>query len=651
MSFTQQKFLAAVLFLSASMPVLPVKAVAEETMSSEELLFMEIPAVVTASKKEENIQEASAVVTVITAAEIKDFGAGTFYDVLQRIPSIQPVGTHLYPKNTSVIRGDLVGPYDNHILILINGRPFRDDVSGGLNASFYNMFPVEAIDRIEFVHGPGSVLYGTNAFDGVINVITKKPVKDIEAEVTAGAGSFGADTGKGSFSIKKNDLNLFADVNYMKDDGWDYNAIARSPAPGSVRNGSTKYGNNNTSGFLFLQYKDFTFNSYIANLEQKNFGLVPLWQSVGTNGTSWLATTRRFADIGYVKQLSDNYNVQANVTYNYYEFKSYSQNSLGSNEGAYDFLGEVSFGGTIMEKVNFIAGGVLTKLSSLDLAAAKISKFNQSNYSGYVQLDYKPVEKLKLVTGAQYNKPEDIDGITVPRMGAVYQISDTIGTKTSYAEAFRSPWPVETRTYYPGVLVGNPSLKPEKVKTIDVQLLYNTKKYQSSLTLFKSDYNDLITRIAHPSIAATSSYDNLGKMDIQGIEVESKVSLLPNLYVEGSGTYQNENDNKVLTPNYMLKAGVSYHSEFGLAASIFDNYFGEPKKNTGAVLNPEAKAVHIASININYAIPAIKSLAFNVFVQNVLDQDYYYPEFSKNWVNTLPLESGRSIYGTASYKF
>ncbi|MBN1823864.1 MAG: TonB-dependent receptor [Endomicrobiales bacterium] len=649
-----RKKLSVMLALAVALSVMPVNLFAIDPIEAEgalELLFMEIPSVVTASKKQETIKEAPAVVTVITAEEIKDFGASTFYDVLLRLPSIQPIGSHLYPRNAGVIRGDLVGHYDNHLLILINGRPFREDVAGGLNAAFYNMFPLEAIERIEYVHGPGSVLYGTNAFDGVLNVITKKPAKDVEAEIAAGAGSFGGGIGKGTIGIDKNDLNLLASVNYFKDDGWEYKAIAQNPAPGSTVDGSTKYGNNNMSGSVFLKYKDFTFDCYLANLEQKNFGLVPLWQAVGQNGASWLTTIRRFADIGYAKQISGDYSVQVNVTYNYYEFKSYSHESLASNEGAYDYLGEVTLSGPVMDNANIVLGGVLTKLTYPDLAAAKIAEFDQSNNSAYVQLDYKPAEKLKLAAGAQYNKPEDIDAVTVPRIGVVYQISDAFGTKASYAEAFRSPWPVETKTNYPGVLVGNPSLKPEKVKTTDVQFMYNVAKNQSSLTFFNSKYTDLVTRIAHPTIAATSSYDNLGEMEIQGVEVESKVSLSSSLYVEGSGTYQTEKDDKVLAPDYMVKAGFCYRTDFGLKASIFDNYFGKPKENAGAVVNPEAKAVNLVSVNLIYTVPSMESLSVNVFVQNALDQDYYYPEFSKGWVNTLPLEPGRAVYSTVSYKF
>ena len=190
------KLFSMLFILTAGLSVVPSNVVAAAEGTSEQMLFMEIPSIITASKKQEKIQEAPAVVTVITAEEIKDFGCDTLYDVLQRLTSVQMAGSHMLPDNISVIRGDLETHYDNHVLILINGRPFRDSISGGQNGPLYQIFPVDVIDHIEFVRGPGSVLYGSDAFQGVINIITKKPAEGFSAELTAGGGSFGAGRAK-----------------------------------------------------------------------------------------------------------------------------------------------------------------------------------------------------------------------------------------------------------------------------------------------------------------------------------------------------------------------------------------------------------------------------------------------------------------------
>ena len=76
--------------------------------------------------------------------------------------------------NVPAVRGDLPTHTNNHTLLLINGRPVRESNSGGWNFPVYMAYPIDMIERIEFVRGPGSVLYGTNAYTGVINVITKE---------------------------------------------------------------------------------------------------------------------------------------------------------------------------------------------------------------------------------------------------------------------------------------------------------------------------------------------------------------------------------------------------------------------------------------------------------------------------------------------
>jgi outer membrane cobalamin receptor len=84
-------------------------------------------------------------------------------------------GSPLVPRNVASIRGDLIKQEDNHVLVLINGRPFRDTTFGGINFSICTAFPIQTIERVEVIRGPGSVLYGTNALSGVINIVTKNP--------------------------------------------------------------------------------------------------------------------------------------------------------------------------------------------------------------------------------------------------------------------------------------------------------------------------------------------------------------------------------------------------------------------------------------------------------------------------------------------
>jgi len=131
------------------------------------------------SKQKESIYEAAGVVSVVNNDEIHRYGANNLHDLLSRVTSIYALGSYMYFDNTVSMRGDLFTHINNHTLLLINGRPFRESMFGGLNDTIYQDFPIHAIERIEIIRGPGSVLYGTNAYSGVINIVTKKIKKPL----------------------------------------------------------------------------------------------------------------------------------------------------------------------------------------------------------------------------------------------------------------------------------------------------------------------------------------------------------------------------------------------------------------------------------------------------------------------------------------
>lgn len=623
--------------------------------NNQYLLLIEVPIVDVASKKSEKLNDAPGVITVITSDEIRDFGGLTVFDILQRACNIQPLGSHLFTNNFMSSRGALFNHYDNHILILINGRPYRDGTGAGYNSSFYNIFPVDRIDRIEIIRGPGSVLYGTDAFDGVVNIITKKPENDFNVKLSAGGGSFGARTFDSTAGYSNENFSAIANVNYFNDKGWDYKAWTAHPSEG-IRYGEMKYDHDNISESFFLKYKNFTLSVYSSKVDGGNLGIIPFWVvSGGGNGQSELKTEWTYIDAGYSQKFGEFHELKANLTFNKSYFSLHSYGIQTSAEAGQSLLGEIFLNGTLAEKVDYLIGGTIENSKRDDLSESehqKITDYDLKNWSAYFQIDYKPFDSLKLFAGMQHNKPDDSYSVTVPRIGGIYQINKEAGLKLLYSEAFRAPGPMETNVYYPGVIIGNPDLGPEKVKTIDFQLFYNSDITQSALTFYKSKYSNLVTRVPHQTIIPLSStYINGVTRLTQGLEIESKIKLSDKLYFTASGAYQTEKDDTLLTPDYMIKMGLSYNIAHGLQMGIFDTHYGEAGNNTGSVLNPPADAVDLLDISLTYLPYVVPNLTLSLWVKNALDDDYYFPEFSKNWVNTLPLGSGRAIYAKASYEF
>lgn len=138
-------------------------------MSIEDLLSVEV--VSTASKFPQEVREAPASITVISAADIRRYGHRTLNDVLRSIRGLYTS----YDRNYAYVgvRGlSRPGDYNTRVLLLLDGHR--------LNDAIYDMAPigtdypidVSLIERVEVIRGPASSLYGTSAFVAVINVVT-----------------------------------------------------------------------------------------------------------------------------------------------------------------------------------------------------------------------------------------------------------------------------------------------------------------------------------------------------------------------------------------------------------------------------------------------------------------------------------------------
>ena len=136
-------------------------------LSLEDLLAIEVTSV---AKKPQRVDEAAAAVAVITQEDIRKIGATTVPELLRYVPGVE-VG-EIDGSSTAVSARGFNYRYANKLLVLIDGRALYQSTQSGVLWDQV-MFPVEDIDRIEIIRGPGATLYGANAVNGVINIVTK----------------------------------------------------------------------------------------------------------------------------------------------------------------------------------------------------------------------------------------------------------------------------------------------------------------------------------------------------------------------------------------------------------------------------------------------------------------------------------------------
>ncbi len=249
----------------------------------EELMQVKV---VTASKTINTLSNAPGVMSVVTAEEIARFGANNLFEVLERVTSVYMTGSYMYPQATLAMRGDLITHHDNHILILINSRPTRETMFGGYSSSIYLSFPISMIDRLEIIRGPGSALYGTNAYTGVINIITKE---DGDSSIAVTGGSLQTQALEAKTAFGKGDFKGGGAVKTFKEDGWNFHAVDEAG-----RAGETQYGKENYGAFGFGNYNNLKVNALLAKTQQDNWGNRTLWEAV----PNAIDAERKFLDLG-----------------------------------------------------------------------------------------------------------------------------------------------------------------------------------------------------------------------------------------------------------------------------------------------------------------------------------------------------------------
>lgn len=602
--------------------------------------------VTTASKFSEKVSDAPGVMMVVTQDELRRFGGLTLSEILDRVPGLNISTASFTDRSIIAVRGDQTQINGGHVLFLINGRPVREVLEGGLVGDILESFPVAILDRIEVILGPGSVLYGSDAYSGVINLITKKA--DGDSLMVTGQGARGAgDVSQGQFSLQKGALNLVGAGQFHQSPPWDTPVWA---AIGGLQN--QVIPNRSQGAYMEMDYKGLSIMSSFTD-----------WTTGYIEGEYGVARWRRgFADIGYSWKAAAKWEMSLNLTFSrttlnatqYIPFMSRDSSEAiveWSNRLTLTKRDKLTFGALFdhQQGHEFFFGGGYTDI---------IAHGSRPGEAAYLQVDHELLSAVKLVGGVQANK---IGGLTldvVPRGGIIWTPVSRFTLKALYSEAYRAPSIDETSIDYvppPSVggpsLIGDPHLLPEKVATTDLEFIYQGNRFEASVDLFHSRQTN---NIIENDVTTDGAYENLGEAVFNGVVGEAKYYLKKNWYLTGSALYQANHDDQGVSnitplPNFGAKAGVGYQSARGLSWGVFHVFQG-PLYGFGPGPNPTPGAYNLMNANFRYDLSkhlplnSASSLAFVAHGDNLLNHSIWLPDWKDNPGGATFMMQGRVVY-------
>jgi len=499
------------------------------------MLFQDIPSVFGASKYEQKVTEAPSSVSIITASEIRQYGYRTLADILKSVRSFYITNDRNY--SYVGVRGfGRPGDYNSRILLLIDGHRTNDNIYNQALVGTEALIDIDIIDRIEVIRGPGSSLYGSNAFFAVINIITKRG-RDLKgAEVSGEAGSFKTYKGRVTYGNKfQNGVEAIISGAGYDSKGDDRLFFSEFNDP-STNNGVTENTDYDRYHNLFakLSFQDFTLEGAYASRTKG----IP----TGAYGTDFNDPGNKtldrhgYVDLKYDHSLDGRTDLTARVFYDHFEYKGdylyYTDPTiLGLNKDlaygtwlggdfklvtklaeVHRFIAGVEYQGNIQQNQKTYYVGV----DPPDLDDKRKSRI----WASYIQDEYSILKNLVLNIGARYDHYNTFGGATNPRFALIYNPRENSTFKLLYGSAFRAPNDYELYYYSTNSSLPNPELKPETIKTYE--LVYEQflgSHFRVAAAGYYYTINDLINQDESAPGSGLTIFRNLDEVEARGFEL------------------------------------------------------------------------------------------------------------------------------------
>jgi outer membrane receptor for ferrienterochelin and colicins len=482
----------------------PAEGEAVSDLDLVKLLNVEVS---TASKTSESVEDAPAVITVVTREDIRRWGYQSVAEVLSHTVGFYLLDDDILP-NASVrgVSGGL-GAESGGIKVMIDGRSVAYRSTSG-NWLGVELIPLQMVEQIEIIRGPASALYGADAFLGVVNIITTPPdaARPIRARVAAGLTETNPatrfDVASGA-QFGKFDLLLGAAGEY--DDRSGLALPAESPAPtlpagvGDRRTTldlkrrslvlSGRFGYANDRGHV-------RFSAYGSGLSRG--GDLAHWAQLtstadGTRGTR-VALGQLRLNVDALLKATDTLNIALQSTYFQGGILPPDRVEIGSDlfyverHQAYrgvDSMLEARY--TPSSRLSAIAGvealydhealGTPDRINRATGQPVLSGGLNRTeelvNLGAYASVNYKLFDPgLKLTGGLRYDRHSVYGSQLTGRVGVTSRLSKSVVAKLLYGSAFKAPSPylLYATPLRPGDVVGNQALNPQLIKTAEYQM-------------------------------------------------------------------------------------------------------------------------------------------------------------------------------------
>jgi outer membrane receptor for ferrienterochelin and colicins len=566
--------------------------------------------IVVTAKSNSTTKDIAAAVEIITKEEIQETGAASLQDVLKNVAGFSFTSNSAFNGRKNV---GLRGMDSGSVLILIDGERISETNNFIGHSNFKSSWvSLGAVERIEVIKGMGSVLYGSEAMGGVINIITKAGSKENHAGYSFSAGSL-AQSGGNSARLSLNGGYKFTDKIYVSGsvvpfDNTDPVEIYRQTSRGQRFDGieGQDIQSANVDAAIQITPSTEVVLGYMSNIENRTnpgayYDINRTKRSVAVNSKfgEWDATVKAY------ETESDNF-LHSRAYTHLIKDTVISAEAIGT---AFD--NHTITVGLEQHQADY-------KRDYKDPSKTDIKAKSTTQNSIYIQ-DKIKIGSGTLTAGVRVDDNDQFGSGTSPEIGYVFPITQNIDLKLLAAGAFKAPSILRADDNYfaPHGSIsfqGNSDLEPETSKTFEIGVVGTTEGGTNwSASAFQTKADDLITTVPIGTFGSGTlmEWQNVNDATIKGAEFKVATPLTSSLFLDASvnllDTDDGEGEELSYRPKDTVKVRMTYDMSDSLSTSLAVNRTGDQKDN-----GDDVPAYTLADIAFNKAVTDNTNLQFAV---------------------------------------
>lgn len=635
-------------------------------LSIEELLNVEVQSVLGASRFLQKTTEAPASVTVVTSEEIARFGHRTLADVLRTVRGLYVTNDRAY--SYVGVRGfQRPADYNTRVLLLVDGHRLNDNIydQGGIGEDL--PFDLDIVERIEIIRGPSSSVYGSSAFLGVINVVTKAASQQAGVRVRADVGSLGLSrTGITMGHVFRTGTQVTLAGNWTRQTGAArlfFDAFDSPETNGGVAEGLDATTQSNV--FASLARGGFTIRGAF-NSREKRLPTAP-WGTAFNDPRTRIDDDRAFLDAGWTGPIRPTLTVSVRTAYDSYAYLGVLPFDLEGAAGETVLHRDLAQGQWLTTEALMTWTGLRRHRLTVGIERRDHLQQLQRYYvveprdilgevdprehvTGlFMQDEIRLNDKVLLNVGLRRDATASSDRPTKPRAALVLTPGGASTLKFMYGEAFRAP-NVYERLYASTEDKPNPFLEPETIRTFETSFERQWgPRYRTTVDAFAYQVSHLID-YAVDSSDGLNQFQNVDAVRSYGVEAELEAHWSNGIRARASTSWQRTRDLVLAEPltnsPSTITQGLLLVPFLGKAA-----FAGIDFRSIGArtTWSGQTAARHTV-VNVTLTTAAWRHLDLRFSVANALNSLYADPG-TEDFRQALLPQDGRRVSAGISYAF